>query len=836
MKGAQARLPSAALLAVFFASGFSSLVYQIAGSRMFYPVFGMNLPAITAVVAAFMGGLGVGAHLIGRWVDRADPWKTYAMLEVGIGCFGLLLPHVASPLGELLAGWTPPGSPGLAVNLVRFVGVTLLLAGPCLLMGGTFPAFVRGYSRTPGRLGRDIGSLYAINTVGAASGSLVTGVWLLPSLGLTEICYGAATLNFLLALAIRLAGPTQERPSGSVVTSNGAGGGAAWAPLVLLFLTGYLGLSFELLWTRALTQPLGATYLSFSIILTAMLLGIFLGSALYRALLADRERPGLLMGLTVLLLLASVSSFLIVSRLQPLQEALRGVVPVAVVRALLLCLVAFLPTATVLGAIFPLCLRTLARSRAGLGRELGLGYGVNTAGAVIGVVSTGLVTIELLGSGGTLILLFVLATVAVCVAFFASTPRLPLSRLVAVVLPAVALAALFPSDVFFANQLAALRAQLPGDSEVLFQGEDATSMATLVEMRGQPFSYVEDAQVRDGRQRDIFHSNWRGVGGTRIYLWNVMGGYLAGMLHPDPEEVLVIGYGSGRQLKTLASLPHVGRMDTLEVNPLNFAASDYFYLDSSAVLRDPRVHVFVDDGRNHLLRSRQRYDVIVVDVGGIDGDGSEFFYTREFLELCRDRLRPGGLLFTWMDIRQVLQPVGLMYRRTLHEVFPDASVWLGTGESTSYGWLWLVGSEGPLQVDLGVLKRRWSALTPHQRAELDLAGLRDPEQLASLYLTKLGPPPAGITPARVLTDDRPYCKPVWRSSYPTGDPSWNPGVLADSVHQLLETESGPPLAGASEEEREAVRKHRASFLRMAHKGTTTGRFRLPAALLAAPPP
>src|SRR5580765_8199689 len=120
-------MQAVAILAAALLSGLLSLVYQIVWSRLFYPVFGMNLGAITAVVAAFMGGLGLGAHLFGRLVDRVDPWKVFACLEAGIGLFGLLIPHLMGPCATLFARLTPIGTPEPVVQLVRFMGVTLLL-------------------------------------------------------------------------------------------------------------------------------------------------------------------------------------------------------------------------------------------------------------------------------------------------------------------------------------------------------------------------------------------------------------------------------------------------------------------------------------------------------------------------------------------------------------------------------------------------------------------------------------------------------------------------------------------------------------------------------------
>jgi spermidine synthase len=856
------RTRSGILLAVIFFSGFLSLVYQIVWSRLFYPVFGMNLAAITAVIAAFLGGLGLGAHLFGRVVDRAHPWKTVALLEAGIALFGVLIPNVTGPCAALFARLTPPGSSETLVHLVRFSGVTILLAGPCVLMGGTFPAFVRGYSRVSLRLGRDLGSLYALNTAGAAAGSLLAGVWLLPRFGMDGISYAAAAGNLAIALGAWLAGSTPARrdesrqastdaktsgdakPSADAKASGDAkpSGSAAWTLYALLFLTGYIGLSFELLWTRALTQALGATYFSFSMILAAMLLGIVLGSALYRARLADREWPGLLAALTVLLFAASIVSFLLVGRLHALLVSLRALLALArdspvffVVPHLALSLVAFLPTAIVFGAIFPLCLRRLAAGGPRLGRDLGLAYAVNTAGSVAGVVLTGLVTIDRLGSGGTLWLLFVLLIAAIALAFLATTPR-PGRWVMAGVLGTAALVTLFfPRDIFFENQLACLADLLPPDIKVLFRGEDATSMATLIEMPRAPFRYVGETGILEGTQRNIWHSNWLGVGGTRIYLWNVMGAYLAGMLHPDPGDVLVIGYGSGRQLRTLVSLPHLRHIDVVEISRLNLEASDYFYLDSREVLSDPRVTIEVGDGRNHLLRSRRLYDVIIVDVGGIGSDGSEFFYTREFLKLCRDHLAPRGLVFTWMDVRNVVEPLGAMYRRTMQDVFPNASIWLGTGEPTSYGWLWLVGGNEPLVLDAARLKQRWEALTPAQRAELALAGLREPLQMASLQLTSLGaaePGPADAGPAnpgdataRILTDVRPYSGPIWEIERPPGTSLGTIDAYAVALQQVLLAGEGPRLAGISEEERSALEERRREMRAMVLNGARKGPFR-----------
>ena len=801
---------------MFFVSGLLSLVYQIVWSRALLPVFGTNLPAVTVTVATFVGGLGLGAHLVGRRIDRWSPWKTYALLELGIAGFGLLLPHLVAPLGALFARITPIGAPAPAVHLVRFAGVAVLLAGPCVLMGGTFPAFVRGFSWSRSRLGGDLGAAYAANTVGAACGALLAGTWLVPCFSLSRVSATAAVGNVALA-AIAWAFSAREQQHTRIEPTSDAPPAAAaatWVPLSLLLITGYVSMSFELLWTRALVQVLGASTFSFSLALGAMLLGLCAGSTLYRAALARGHGRRLLPYLMALLLLASLLSFLLVAHLPQLYRALRAALPRFAMAPVALSLIAFGPTATVLGALFPACVRRHADGGGGVGRGIGLAYAANTIGAVLGVVLTGLVSIVRLGSGGSLRPLFLLLAAGLGVAWFSTMPRRARAPGIVALALSVASIVMFPRDIFYANQLGSIRTGALRDGVVLFQDEDSAAMATLLELPGTPFRHADGAVIREGNQRHIFHSNGRTVGGTSIYLWNVVGGYLAALLHPDPRDILLIGYGSGRQLKTLESVSGPRHIEVVEVNPINFRASDLLYLSSREVLGDPRVAVHVDDGRNHLLRSRRTYDVIVIDVGGIETDGGELFYTREFLQLCRDRLRDGGMVMTWMYLGTLREPRGVLYQRTLREVFPESSVWLGTGEPTNHDSLWLIGSKGTAAADFARLRQRWAALTAAQRAELSLAGVASATDFAALHLAASRDPPAALGPERVLTDDRPGLRPIWRHDPFAGEPPGFAQASEQWVRELLATDVGPLPSGATDAEIAAVRARRSALQSM----------------------
>jgi len=830
-------------LAAFFVSGALGLVHEVTWARMFYPVFGMNLYALTVVLATFMGGLGLGSAVLGKWADRfRRPLRLFALVEMGIGGCALCVPPLTHLFPAVIAAATPLGTPGLLVHLLRLAGVASLILLPCFLMGGTFPAFSKGYVREEGRVGRDLAVLYAINTLGGAAGCLLAGTLLLPAHGITQIAYAAGAGNLVVGAVVWLFAPRMA-PAGpgpevqSPVVARAFGREPAGRPVLgILFLTGFLCLSCEILWTRALTQVLGGTYSSFPLILAALLIGITVGSAVFRGAIAGGDLPRALRLLSALLFVAVAGSFLVVFRLAGLTAFLEGLMAggdgggARLAAQFTLCLIAFLPSAILFGMLFPLCLRLYSHLTGRFAEEVGRAYAVNTVGAVVGVLLTGLLMIDRLGSGGTLVVLLVLnlaiVVLAVQVADTATDRpwrgRAP--ALLGAVGAALVVAFLFPRDLFFANQFAVLSLRIPGHKTILLQGEDGTSIATVVEEEERPFRYVKDGRVVPAKHRETYHSNWRGVGGTRIYLWNITSAYLATLLPSDPESILVIGYGSGRQSATLTSLPYPKRIEVVEINKLNFAASDFFFLDSAAVLRDPRVQVVVDDGRNYLLRSPRKYDVIIVDVGGLDADGSEFFYTQDFLRLCREHLRDGGYLFTWLDIGHLLGELGWMYQNTFRSVFPESSVWLGTKEPSSYGWLWVVGVNGTLQIDYQRLVERWGELTTHQLAELRLAGIHSVDDLLTLQACRLDRVPTRIAEARILTDGHPYYAKAWQRRGDVrdlleGDFFRDLSYYSASFEHLYFGESVGGLQNIPDDQKETMARRRSDFYAMLRKAT-----------------
>ncbi len=181
------------LYALFFLSGFSALTYQLMWQRMLFIQFGVDLESVTLIVSVFMFGLGLG----GLWGGMlADKWLTkllrvYVLIEMGIATFGFLSPNLIDTVGNLFFN-----SHRIVTALTSF----LMLAIPTILMGATFPILVTHVNRYVHNIGRSVGGLYCVNTLGGAVGVFLSGFCWLNFMDMTKVIYLAAVINLLVAL------------------------------------------------------------------------------------------------------------------------------------------------------------------------------------------------------------------------------------------------------------------------------------------------------------------------------------------------------------------------------------------------------------------------------------------------------------------------------------------------------------------------------------------------------------------------------------------------------------------------------------------------------------
>lgn len=709
------------LVTCLFVSGASALVYEVVWLRMLGLVFGHTVHAITTILAAFMGGLGLGSYLFGRRAaGLSDPVRTYGHLEIGIGVYCALTPvffwlvsHLYLGLHAILtASYT-------AFTLVQFVLVSIVLLVPTALMGATLPVLVQGLVRNDAEIPRTVGTLYAVNTFGAVVGVALAGYVLLPEWGNRAVLWTAAAANVAIGLAAIAYGSRQRHGRDRRAPAAGAKRTAAPEPRApletrlvafALALSGAVSMVYEIAWTRALALVIGSSTYAFSAMLVAFLVGIAGGAAAYSYIWGTRRAgPATFAALQAGIGLSVVLVMLAFERLPEifLQALLRSQSPgfVQVVQAVVSGL-ALLGPALLIGATFPCAVAVCASTAARAASDTGRLYAGNTLGAIAGTVLTGFVLVPTIGVHAS-IKTGIVANLAVAALLFALPFRAVPVRRWGIAVAALVVAALVPllprwnlevmsSGVaiyameYIPDALGGTVAPWRAQREIIYY-RDGPSATVAVAKTGERISLMVNGKV--DASSDLADMP------TQFML-----GHLPLLLHPDPREVLVIGLGSGITTGTVSRHP-VRRLDIVEIEPAVVEASSFFTRQNDDVLRDPRTRLVVADGRNFLLTTPSRYDVITSAPSNPWIGGVASLFSREFFGLASQRLRPGGLMVQWIQGYGLAPDDLAMVVATFRSVFPATSVW-----QVAQGDYLLVGRADPAPIDVASLKARWGAV------------------------------------------------------------------------------------------------------------------------------
>ncbi|MFP8874561.1 MAG: fused MFS/spermidine synthase, partial [Myxococcota bacterium] len=383
------------LVTCFFASGLAALIYQTAWTRQFAFVFGTSELAIATVLAAYMGGLAMGAAIAARWATRfRRPVLVYGLLELGIAITALAVPfgiQAARALYVISFGNDPgpAAEGGMATALFYLSASFLILLLPTSLMGATLPLLARHAVRSDREIGSHVGLLYAFNTAGAVVGTLLTGFVLLPTFGLDRTIWIAIAANagvFAIAALLARRVPVLSRSADARRDPLRRQSPGRWI-LPLILASGAASFAYEVLWSRLLGHILGGSTYAFSTMLGTFLSGIALGSWLASRAATTPERSVRLfawaqLGTGLLFLLA----FHLVNRLPAVSQSLASWNASSLLLDAMICAIVLLPGALCIGATFPLAVRILTRQAVRTGEGTGTVYSWNTGGAILGAV------------------------------------------------------------------------------------------------------------------------------------------------------------------------------------------------------------------------------------------------------------------------------------------------------------------------------------------------------------------------------------------------------------------------------------------------------------------
>ncbi len=669
---------------LMLASGCAGLVYQIVWTQQLGVWLGHEILSALAVVAAFFGGLALGAWRGGAWIARSrQPGRGYALLELLIALWALLLIPLMPRLGGVLAAAIGAEPGALRHWLVAFLGPLLILLPATAAMGATLPALAQVFGRLRTQ-GYAIGGLYAANTLGAVFGVLASALLLAPTLGYNATAALAALLNLACAAyAWKAFAGLSPAPAETPAAARSA------APLLRLAATGLLGIGYEVLIVRVISQIAENTVYTYAAALAVYLLGTALGAALYqRWLAASRDGPALRARLLALTALGMLSGGLALSQGAALKLAfssgLGGGYAAALAAEALLAALAFLLPTVAMGALFS---HLSVEARDG-GWRLGDALAANTLGASFAAPLIAVILLPPLGAGPLLGLLGL--------AYLLLVPLRETGR--AAVLAATAATAawllLAPS----------LRMVSVPEGGRLLSYRDGVMAAVSV---------VEDA---DGERR--LHINDRArEGSSRTRYTDAREAWTPLLLHPAPKRALFLGLGTGVTASAAAADPGLS-VDAVELLPEVIEASRLFVPATA-----PRPRIVAADARRYVRATDQRYEVIVADLFHPARSGSGALYTVEHFGAVRERLAPGGVFCQWLPLHQLdlasLQAIVAAFLG----VYPDAVALLAT-YSLDTPVLGLVGGADGLRLDPAALTARWTSVQTGNRAGAVLAGLQ----------------------------------------------------------------------------------------------------------------
>jgi spermidine synthase len=693
------------LILLVAGSGFAALIYEMVWLQLLQLVIGSSAVSLGLLLAAYMGGLCLGSALFPRLISRRHhPLRVYASLEAGTAVLG-----VAALLGIPLAShvYLAFATQGVAGLILRGVVAAVCLFPPTILMGASLPAVARKLEATPEGVA-SLGFLYSANIAGAVAGGLFAGFYLLRIHDMRVASFTAAGINLAMAALafVFAAGVRYQEVKDAGSRDLASRGPRAALIYMVIALSGLGALGAEVVWTRLLSLLLGGTVYTFSIILAVFLAGLWAGSAAGASLARRTASPGLALAACQILLAAAIAwTAWAMSHSLPFWpvDPWLSLNPVFNFQLdLVRCVYAIFPGTLLWGASFPLALAAAAREGEDPGRLSGEVYAANTAGSIVGALLFSLVVIPRLGTRVSQQMLIGVSIAGAAVAAAAATGAkarmrdIRASTLTAVVFVLAAALLWTVSDVpwqviAYGRRIAPiLRAidlykDLP--TRVLFRGEGINSSVLIAERAGQRHFYVSGKAEASTAPLDMRLER--------------MMGHVPALIHPNPRAVLVVGFGAGITAGSFVPYPEVRRIVICELEPfIPPASTEFFGKQNYNVLHDARTQMIYDDARHYIFTTRDKFDVITTDPIHPWIKGTSILYSKEYYELVKSRLNPGGVVAQWLPIYDSDADTVKTELATFFSVFPNGTVWSNNINGDGYD-LVLLGRQtsDPISVD-----------------------------------------------------------------------------------------------------------------------------------------
>ena len=732
------------VLVLAFGSGCAALVYEVIWLQQLQLVIGSSAVSLGLLLATFMGGLCIGSFAVPRTLpSRRHPLWLYGWIELTIAGLAILILFGVPLIGAV---YVTSAGQGFVNVLSRGIVAAICLLPPTILMGMTFPILARSVRSDAGA--SRIGMIYTANISGAVVGCWLAGFYLLPAYDLGIATFTAVAINGAVGIgSLLLSRILAAAPSSSPQAEITAAARPATPIYIALALSGASALGAQVVWTRLLSVLFGATAYTFSIILSVFLIGLGVGSAAGAWLARSTQRPMLALTVCQTALAASIGmTGWMISRWLPYWP----VDPTLALSSwagfqvdLLRTLWTILPATVLWGATFPLALAALVSPTRSSDRLAGHAYAANTLGAIAGALAFTFVAVPGLGTQRSQQLIGAIALVAAGVVLASlsrrSSPNAPpdgpvgirtRSAVAAVLLLALALIAgiaEIPWQVIAYGRRIAPMMYADRDNfrehpiRVLRRSEGLDSSVVITEQAGQRILYVNGSTEASNAPDDM-----------RLQR---MAGHLPALIHGNPQQVLVVGFGTGVTAGSFVTYPELRRIVVAELEAsIPAASAEFFARENYGVYADDRVDIVHDDGRHFLLTTEETFDVITSDPVHLYVRGTSALYSKEYFELVRRRLKPAGVMAQWLPLYDGGTETLKSALATFFSVFPEGTVWSNHTQDRGYD-LVLLGQAQPRPMDVDFLWSRWTR-PDYRNVVLSMrsVGFNSPLHVLSAYL------------------------------------------------------------------------------------------------------
>jgi spermidine synthase len=692
----------APMLLLFVGSGCAALIYEVVWFQLLQLTIGSSAVSMGVLLGTFMGGMCLGSYVLPRYIGRdAHPLRVYAYLEIGIGLCGLLLLWGMPLVNSIYAGI------GGGNIVLRAIVAAICLLPPTLMMGATLPAVARFVETSPKGVAW-LGFFYGGNIGGAVIGSLLAGFYLLRVHDMAVATYAAVALNFLVGI-LGIAIASRATYQAADITEAGAAEKAEGARTVyvVIAISGLTALASQVLWSRLLSLMFGATTYTFSLILAVFLFGLGIGSSLGASIARSTANPRVALGWCQMgLCLAIGWAGMMLSTSLPYWPINPSITTSSIWYNFQLdivrCLWVVLPGAILWGASFPLALAAVAKPGQDPGRLVGGVYAANTVGAIVGSLGAALIITQILGTQMGQQILVVLAALsglmllAPAAAGDSGQKGLRWGAAIALVIATGAaglIARRMPEIPGILVAYGRYAATWVGLTNIIYVGEGLNAFVAVTETSTGVRNYHNAGKVQASSEPQDMRLQR-------------MLGHFTHLIPKAPSNALVIGCGAGVTAGAVSIGPDVKTMTIAEIEPLVPASvSKYFGDHNYQVVDNPKVTVHIDDARHFLIKTEEKFDAITSDPLDPWVKGAATLYTREFFELVKSRLNPGGVVTLFVQLYESNEAAVKSEIGTFMEAFPNSVVWGNTNNGVGYD-LVLMGQVEPIKIDVDALQAK----------------------------------------------------------------------------------------------------------------------------------